>query len=382
MRYCVFDLETGTKSFHKRKANPWYNEVVAVGIKKQGLPVQSYYFHEGLNSSFWNGSDILIGHNIKFDLLYIWKYSEFQAWLAQGGKIFDTQLAEYMLTGQKSQYSALRDIAANKYGCPERTKFMEEYWDKGIDTCDIPKELVIQDVESDVLDTEAIMLQQINQAQKEGMYNLIMESMEGLLATTEMEYNGIFINRQIMEDNTKILEQELETLHRDCLEVATKHWDSKELNLNSPTQISILFFGGKIKIKIPEPILNELGIEDRVKSGPNRGKIKTKLVEREQHIKGLGLKPEKDWETKKAGTYETNEKILKIISGSKRNNDAVEIAKLLLQIREKEKLLGTYFIGFRDLIYPDGCIRGSLNHVSTDTGRTSSTKPNLQNVSN
>lgn len=227
-KYLVLDLETGTKEYIGRKACWLVNDIVAIGLKygQDDFPrytkSKPYAFIKAAELNFnsclasWlHGIGIIIGHNIKFDLLYLWSYSEFQIWLKEGGKIFDTQLAEYLLSGQQHTYPALRDIAVNKYGCKERIKYMEEYWDKGIDTKDIPKELVLEDVRNDVLETEQVMLRQVKELKKQGMYKLCMELNESLLATCEMEYNGIYINQEKMQENKKLLESELEVVYTE-----------------------------------------------------------------------------------------------------------------------------------------------------------------------
>jgi len=57
-----------------------------------------------------------------------------------------------------------------------------------------------------------------------------------------------------------------------------------------------------------------------------------------------------------------------------------EGVKLLLQYREKSKLLGTYFEALPEQIKPDGRIHGEFNQAKTVTGRFASSNPNLQNI--
>jgi DNA polymerase-1 len=56
-----------------------------------------------------------------------------------------------------------------------------------------------------------------------------------------------------------------------------------------------------------------------------------------------------------------------------------EGCRLLLEYREKTKLLGTYIEALPKQIKKDGRIHGSLNQIGTVTGRYSSNNPNLQN---
>ena len=140
------------------------------------------------------------------------------------------------------------------------------------------------------------------------------------------------------------------------------------------------------------PILNALGVQERYKTGQRAGELKTKKGKVKVQIKGLGLVPQEDWrlppkrnkkgEIIKDGFYSTKETVLEIIA-KKKTTDAGKIAALLLKFRELEKIDGTYLSGLEKHIYStDSCIHGTINHVDTETGRTASAKPNLQNLPN
>lgn len=161
------------------------------------------------------------------------------------------------------------------------------------------------------------------------------------------------------------------------------------INLSSTTQMSLLFFGGTIKTKEPRPVLNELGQPTIIKTGKNRGEIKTKLEIIEKYCSGLGISPDADWLTKKKGIYQTNEKVLNFIVMSKVDDEdkligpkAKQIAAKLLELRGLQKLMGTYYQGVDKFIDTDSCLHQNINHTSTATGRLSSNKPNLENVVN
>lgn len=237
MKYLVLDLETGSKEVHGHKGNFRHNPIVAIGLKygQDELPrytkkyPHAFSFNVELDFNMslkgWLESiNIIVGHNIAFDLLHLWKYSALQDWILAGGRIWDTQYAEYCLSGQAHKYPSLRDIAVNKYGCPEREKKMEKYWGNGIDTQDIPRELVLEDVKNDVLDTEKIMLQQVRTAKKQGMFTLIMAEMDSILATVEMRYNGVFINQDIKERNQARLKIKIDSLESELQKLCEEYW--------------------------------------------------------------------------------------------------------------------------------------------------------------
>ncbi len=238
LKYICLDLETTTKTSHKRTANPLDsdNKIIAIGSKLPGEEAHAEYVNYTVYDpdygygpgvqDFETRQEIIVGHNIKFDLLYLWKYKGVQKFIKEGGKIWDTQLAEYYLTGQQTRWydCSLRNLAVNKYGCQERQKKMEEYWDKGIDTSEIPKELVLEDVLNDVLDTEQIYLQQLEEAQKLNMLPLLKTVMNELLTTTEIEYNGMYIDRQIFDKNKGQLEQELIKAEEEFIKLVKGYW--------------------------------------------------------------------------------------------------------------------------------------------------------------
>lgn len=216
--YVAFDIETGSKEVHKRVASPWFNKIKTIGLKyknKEVIGLAQDYMPKG----WLNDTKIIIGHNIKFDLLYIWRNDELQNFFRSGGKIWDTQLAEYILSGQRVKYAALRTIAVNTYGCRERVKHLE-----GKDTDDVPIELLLEDVKNDVLDTEAIALKQLKIAKEQGMYNLIMEQVNSVLATTEMEFNGMFVDKEVMERNKRDLLIEYEQKRKELDLLVGEHW--------------------------------------------------------------------------------------------------------------------------------------------------------------
>lgn len=225
--YSVVDIETGIDDYLGRKGCYITARTVSMCWKRANKEPSVYYKDNDWNKILEKelmDVDIIVAFNAKFECLHFYKYKAFQDWLLKGGKIYCPQLAEYMLTGQQHKYPALRDIAVNKYGCKEREKRMEVYWQQGIDTKDIPKELVLEDVMNDVLDTEAIMLQQVKEAKKEGMFNLIMEECEGLLATIEMEYNGIYINQDILRRNKLLLLKEIAEANKDLVQISERYF--------------------------------------------------------------------------------------------------------------------------------------------------------------
>jgi DNA polymerase-1 len=376
--YAVIDLETTIKESFKRKANPFdpANRIVALGLKRADEPEPRLYYKEVMQNATgaswrWCSPAIttLVGHNIKFDLLYLWKHEYFQEWLKNGGKIWDTQLAEYILTGQQETMCALRKIAVNKYGCPEREKRMEAFWNQGICTSEIPKEIVLEDLKYDLLDTEAILKAQVKRAKELGMFELIRLQMDALLATTEMEFNGMYVDQYILQQERQIQLDKLEQKRTELLEIIRPRWEVPiEFNLESKDHLSALFFGGNFLIP-----------EKQQQGYFKNGNPKMKLVDVQYHQTGLATSKLKYAEaTSKNDVYKVDEKILdKLVT----DYGIGRICKALLEYRALSKDVGTYYDGIQGLIHPqDSCIHHNLHHMVTKTGRLSSSNPNQQNI--
>lgn len=224
MSYLILDLETGIIVYCGRKAHYKKNNVIAIGLKNSEGDKEIKYLHPEVLKDIEIDEDILVGHNIgKFDVLYLWNMPGFQEFLKRGGKVFDTMLCEYMLSGQQHKFPGLREIAVSNYGCQEREKTMEEFWDNGIDTKDIPLELVLHDLDGDIEDNEKVYLGQLQRCTKQQLKLLEIQN-DLQLSTTEMEFNGCYVDRDVLEKNQKKLEIRLKAVEEELNELIKPYW--------------------------------------------------------------------------------------------------------------------------------------------------------------
>ena len=91
------------------------NRVVAFGVRagSPDLPSAEYdqemfEFHLGIVRP----EAIFCGHNISFDLMYLYKTSTDLKYQLQRHRIWDTQLAEYILSAQQTKFSSLDELSA------------------------------------------------------------------------------------------------------------------------------------------------------------------------------------------------------------------------------------------------------------------------------
>lgn len=139
----------------------------------------------------------------------------------------------------------------------------------------------------------------------------------------EIEMAGLKIDVNDLNETSEFLKGEIEKISEKIFELS-----GREFNINSPKQVG--------------EVLLELNIETRHKTPT--GKISTS----------------KDALQEIGETY--------------------EIANLIIEYRELDKIKATYSDVLPTLIEDDGRIHGNLNQTVTTTGRLSSSDPNLQNI--
>ena len=453
MTYLVLDLETTIHSSYKRKGNPFdpLNHVVMTGWQRKGGPVESTYYGRVRPADGWLAPlleyvQLLVGHNIKFDLLHAIhrnpkNLAAWQAWVAKGGNVWDTQLAEYLLNGcEKSSHMLALDEVAPVYGGNVKFDEVKALWAAGVNTPDIDRDILTrylcghtdehgQYSHGDIGNTEIIFLGQLKRARESKQVKSIMLNMGSLLCTIEMERNGMAVDKELglrlAEELSKrlvILRAELDTFLPEGLPFEFK-WSSRQ-------QLSALIFGGKVKYPVRVHQTDEDGklayaqkkeahylLNDGTttayppahpgaatldsyavfKGGKNAGEFKTKQVtvpdldkpklkwEDFYYEFPRMTEPKPEWEGSVEGVYSVGAEIIKELG-----NRNIPFLKQLAEVIGLTKDLGTYYIvtdedtgeskGMLTLVQEDGIIHHSLNHTSTVTGRFSSSNPNLQNI--
>ena len=342
------------------------NRVVAFGI---GLP-KCVTTYDKTEFEFYvdtlPAEAILCGHNISFDLMYLYRTTETLKEKLQEHKLWDTQLAEYVLSAQQTKFSSLDELSV-KYGLPVKDDTIKKYFQAGMGSDKIPPEELIPYLKQDVENTAKIAQLQYNRAVEEGQLTLIETQMEALHATTEMQFNGLHIDKARLDDYTVEVVNNYVEVKLDLEALAVGLVD----DINSPKQWSQFFFGGKKKVKVRE----EVGVY-------KNGNTKYKLIEKTLVVKPfVRYTPDPDKVSAKTGQISVDDSVLSDMLKHTFDARAISIINQLLKYRELSKQLSTYVQGLSKHIIGD-FIHGKLNHTATVTGRLSSTNPNLQNISN
>ena len=414
MGYLVLDLETSTYSSYGRKANPFdeRNYIVSWGLKYQDGRKLLTHLDSDIKeppNGWLDGVDCIVGINLKFDLHFIWTHKELQDFFKRGGRIYDCQYARYLVTAQQHKWASM-DQMSEIYGGTQKEDKIKQYWQAGVQTIDIPKEELLEYLDYDLENTDIIFAGVRKEAQQKGMVKTIRQHMEGLCGTIEMEYNGLKIDQETAKRNQGILEKQLEKLSKDLEQYVPKMPDGCEFNWASGDHLSALLFGGVLKYDVKEhqkgedgkllyatktvkePVKDARGNPVRFKSGAKKGEIKyrnvkmadkerpkMKKITKEFRLRGL-TKPRNTWALAKEGVYKTDAKVLEILATERQ----LPVCKVLMEYKKHTKDLGTYYQqgnkGMLTLVQSGDIIHHQLNNVQTETGRLSSSKPNMQNL--
>jgi DNA polymerase-1 len=264
--------ETTTRSAFKRKATPFggLNHVVVHAWQSAGGPVEHVFGGRASPGPGWlkpvlAGCKLLAGFNIKFDLLHALQDADnldaWMTWVAEGGQVWDCQLAEYLLEGMVQQAHMLSlDEVAPRYGGQLKFDEVKALWQAGVQTDDIEPKLLLRylcgegtDL-GDVGNTLKIAQGQIARARESGQLRSILLNMGALLCTIEIERNGMYVDKPRGLE----LAKELAALIAEAQASMVQYLPDDlpfEFKWTSPKHKSALIFGGSIKYPKREYLL-------------------------------------------------------------------------------------------------------------------------------
>lgn len=348
-KYCVIDLETNGGITHKRLCNQFdaKHSIQCISYSIQGSGSGAIYNETWeplttIPTSLFTHS-ILVGQNFKFDMLWLCRSEEFREWLSTPtNKVWDTQTVQYLLDGQDNSPRNL-DALVNRYGGTLKDDRVKAMYESGLQSKDIPQEILIPYAIEDVKNTELVFRQQYKIASGErNLLPLIRVYMRHYLALTDIEYNGMFVSVDILREKEQELIKDINNLEGQLKE---KYGMDEP---GSPMQVAQFLFGTKY-----------------------------------------------DSDKKRISTDEAALLRYQEICTDEKTSEMID---LILELRNKNKMLSTYVnkvemykakkrlgevkshTGLIPLVHKDGCLHSEYQAAYTRTGRLSSRNPNLQNL--
>ena len=364
MNVLTFDYETSI--FAKGNSHSLQGKAVCLGFKIDDCTTNCYFDSNmfDMPKDEFAIYSLVVAFNAKFDLLWNKKLgfdSPKQVWCCQ--------LAEYILDRQRP-YPSLEETA-KKYGLPNKLDVVKtEYWDKGIDTQDIPKDILSKYCKQDVDLTYLIYLHQLKQFhQRPALFKLFKLSCQDLLTLVEMEWNGLKYDEQLCKDRVA----DCHTLRDNVLSLLSAVYPGVAINFGSNDQLSAFLYGGTIV----ETVKQTAGF---YKSGAKKGQVK--YVNKDiEHLLPRMVQPLPKSEMGKENVFSTAEGTLKKLKGP----FAKKYLPYIQQLSKLDKLIGTYYFGLPQIAkekdWQEGMLYPQYNQCVTQTGRLSSSSPNAQNIS-
>jgi len=304
--------------------------------------------------------DVVVGFNFKFDL----------AWLKKRGvdfsgvKIWDVQLAEFIISNQTNRFPSLNDTCI-KYGIPVKEDVVKtQYWDKGIDTDQIPWPILSSYAAHDADITLQCYHAQVKLMTPAQIALCWLQSQD-MQILQEMEANGIPYDEELCQQRALEVDDKISALKSELANI----YPNVPINFASNDNLSAFLYGGVVK----EASKEHIGF---YKSGEKVGQPKYRNIEIEHQLPRL-YQPLKGTEMQKEGIFSTNEGTLRKLKGKKGVIDKI------LELSKLEKLNGTYYRGLvalrQEMNWEPGVLHGNFNQTTAATGRLSSSRPNLQN---
>lgn len=258
----IHDFETQNEEYFGSKASPHNpnNYVVATGYCIDGGDIQAHYFHCKEQSLAHDWIDKLAGcryyvaHNATFEIHWMLKFyrEQFINFIKNGGRIFCTQLAEYMLTHHTSTYPALEDCAL-KYGGTSKIDEVKILWEAGYLTADIDEALLMKYLadpeQGDVANTRRVCFAQYKLMQEQGMWDAFNVRMDSLLFNAVATFNGLHVDMGIAMQNMADQEKEIEELKSKILQLMPPTPPEFEFSFTSGFHMSAFMFGGTVKYR-------------------------------------------------------------------------------------------------------------------------------------
>ena len=274
---CFLDVETSfSKTDTGTVSSPFFGQqLVSVGYQLWNmappfgpLRIESEYIFFNHNSApnFVDGfkvlqdaldkTDILVGHNIKFDLTWLrecgFKYNK---------KLYCTMVAEYVLLRSKKLPLSLAECCKRRGIQEKNAHILDEYISKDVSFEDIPPEIVEEYGANDVEIAKQLAEHQLRSfkftwetyhndpvpaSREQGLISTLSLSNDLTNVLTDVERNGIKISNRNLRRIKLAYEEEFASLGEDLQRIIEQVMGDTPINLDSPDDRSLLFYSRKV----------------------------------------------------------------------------------------------------------------------------------------
>ena len=436
MTITVVDVETSFVTGENGKTDPSpfnsKNKLVSVGINNEYL----FFNHDERqdNGAFIKVQNILdkttllIGHNLKFDLAWLYEVG-----FKYSGKVYDTMIGEYVLQRGVRKALSLKECC-NRRKLSSKSDATQDFINQGISFEMIPSKIVEEYGRQDIAVTRELYHSQVDDFKQAKNRNLVptVKMMNSFLQVlTKMEMNGIQIDLDALHDVETKFKTEYDELREKIDTIIWERMGDTRINPASPEQLSWLIYGVKVVDKKKWAEAFNIGIDPQTKKQKKKPKLSrtqfTRMVAQMtqpiyktrshqcvhcsgqgriqkikvngepyknlspcHHCSGTGIIYE---ETKARAGFTLNPSFVSDVSEGGFKTDRVTLGKLtntddaelnefiecITRYNALETYLNTFVEGIKSHCNKDGSLHPKFMQCVTATGRLSSRDPNFQN---
>ena len=427
----VVDVEnTVTKRDGKMHLDPFEpsNKLVMVGcLDDRG---NEYLFN--MDGTYQNNYDvtiqelldqatILIGHNIAYDLMWLW-----ESGFKYDGPIFCTMLTEYVLQRGIKEPLHLKDCAERYDLETKKEDTLKNYFAQGFATDEIPRAELSSYLSADLHATQQLSDKQyyrLNTPKDAGLMNTVLFTNKVSVALAKIYKRGFKVDVDTLESVQQEFQNEKSEIEKRLQVQVKELMGDTPINLNSPEQMSWILYSRKPKDKstwmnnfahamekssFNQTIKDNTDIVYKTKAQKCRTCIGSGVIRKVKKDgtlyarlpkcpdcngngysfisvgKVAGFKfnpPNVKWVS--ANGFSVNKKMLEVLQHVTKRNDSVAAFNFLTDIQRLSALdtyLSSFVEGIKIHTKTDGMLHVRLLQHRTSTGRFSGADPNMQNM--
>jgi DNA polymerase I-like protein with 3'-5' exonuclease and polymerase domains len=364
---------------------------------------------------------ILIGHNIAYDLMWLW-----ESGFRYDGPVYCTMLTEYILQRGLKEPLHLKDCAERYDLETKKQDTLKQYFAKGYATDEIPRDELSEYLSADLRATQQLcdaQYKKLNSEQYAGLLDSVILTNKVTVTLANMYRNGFKVDQSKLNEVRQEFEQEKKDIEERLNKQVRELMGDTPINLNSPEQMSWVIYSRKVKDKATwanyfHPNMHDKQFKNNVaynssivyktkaeQCGYCKGTGYIRKIKKDgspyakpsvcpicdgdgykfiptKEIAGLKFSaPNQKWVSANGfSVNKTNLELLQSIAKDRHMTDAQSFLRDIQRLSALDTYLSSFVEGIQTHVKSDGMLHVRLLQHRTSTGRFSGADPNMQNM--